>query len=300
MTESHLIGAFTLITLLDGIFLCGTDVIPAAASEEGEALFKGVGLPAAGPSPEPINAFALKKGDELWLIDAGCGKEMGPRFGKAANTLRSAGYSLDQVQGVILSHLHEDHIGGLIDEDGTALYPNATLFLSEEELAFWTDPTSPTTYPRMAEIGLFTLATSVLRAYEGAVNTVPANEEVIPGVRLIPLHGHTPGHSGIEIRDGDRQVLIWGDVIHSTLLQLRHPHWSIRFDVDPVQAVRTREQLLARLAIEDTLVAGPHVTGMGTIRHCCDGGYTLNLSQYHTPIPYPDGNAQMRSRRKAS
>jgi len=99
--------------------------------------------PASGPVPEPINAFLLKKNDELWLIDAGCGRELGPRFGKASAALLSAGYALDQIQGVIISHMHEDHVGGLIKEDGSALYPNATLFLSHEELAFWTDPTAP-------------------------------------------------------------------------------------------------------------------------------------------------------------
>ncbi|HDR9482948.1 TPA: MBL fold metallo-hydrolase [Burkholderia aenigmatica] len=280
MIEEYQIGEFTLITLLDGIFLCGTEMIQAAASPEGEELFKNAGLPASGPSPEPINAFALKRNNELWLIDAGCGRELGPRFGKAADALCSAGYSLDQVQGVILSHLHEDHIGGLIKDDGTPLYPNATLFLSEEELAFWTDATSPIKYPRMADAGLFKLATSVLRSYEGAVQAIKAGEQVIPGVHLIPLHGHTPGHSGVQIESGDQQVLIWGDVIHSTLLQLRYPHWSIGFDVDPAQAVQTREQLLARLASGNTLVAGPHVTGIGKIRSCCHGGYKLDLTKY--------------------
>lgn len=280
MIEEYKIGEFTLVTLLDGVFLCGTDMIPAAASKAGEELFRSVGLPASGPSPEPINAFALKKNDDLWLIDAGCGRELGPRFGKAPDALQSAGYSLDQVKGVVLSHLHEDHIGGLIKEDDSIRYPNARLFLSEEELAFWTDPTSPEKYPGMAEAGLFRLATAVLRAYGDSVTAVPANGQVLDGVCLVPLHGHTPGHSGVQIQDGEKQVLIWGDVIHSTLLQLRHPHWSIGFDVNPAQAVQTRKALLARLASENTLVAGPHVTGIGKIRCCCHGGYTLDLTTY--------------------
>lgn len=280
MIEEHRLGEFTLITLLDGIFLCGTDMIRAANSEEGAALFKSAGLPASGPSPEPINAFALKRNDELWLIDAGCGRELGPRFGKAPGALRAAGYAFDQVRGVILSHLHEDHIGGLINDDGLAIYPMAKLYLSEEEWAFWTDATSPEQYPRMAEAGLFRLATSVLEAYEGRVTPLPANAEIIPGVALVPLHGHTPGHSGVQIRDGNQQMLVWGDLIHSTLLQLRYPQWSIGFDVDPEQAVRTRERVLAKLATEDTLVAGPHVTGIGKIRSCCSGGYRLDLTRY--------------------
>jgi glyoxylase-like metal-dependent hydrolase (beta-lactamase superfamily II) len=175
MIEEHTIGEFTLITLLDGIFLCSTEMIPAAASSEGAALFKSVGLPAAGPSPEPINAFLLKRNDELWLIDAGCGREMGPRFGRAAEALLSAGYALDQIQGVILSHLHEDHVGGLIKPDGGAMYPNATLFIGEEELAFWNDASAPERHPKMAEYGSFTLANSALQAYAPRIQPVAAN-----------------------------------------------------------------------------------------------------------------------------
>lgn len=277
MIEEHTIGEFTLVTLLDGIFLCSTDMIKAAASEEGAALFKSAGLPASGPVPEPINAFLLKKNDELWLIDAGCGRELGPRFGKASAALLSAGYALDQIQGVIISHMHEDHVGGLIKEDGSALYPNATLFLSHEELAFWTDPTAPEKHPQMSQAGLFKLANSALTAYAPRIKALPADAHVIPGVSLIPLHGHTPGHSGIQIESGGQRVLIWGDVIHSTLLQLRYPHWSIGFDMDPVQALDTRVRLLERLAQEDMLVTGPHVTGIGHVHTCCAGGYELKL-----------------------
>ena len=277
MIEEHSIGEFTLVTLLDGVFLCSTDMIKAAASEQGAELFKSVGLPASGPIPEPINAFLLKKNDELWLIDAGCGRELGPRFGKAPTALQSAGYGLEQIQGVIISHMHEDHVGGLVRADGSALYPNATLYLAEEELAFWTDPRAAQKHPNMAEAGLFTLANSALQAYGPRVKALPAHAQVIPGVTLIPLHGHTPGHSGIQIEDGSQRVLIWGDVIHSTLLQLRYPDWSIGFDLDPAQALETRVRLLERLAKDDMLVAGPHVTGIGQIHSCCAGGYELKL-----------------------
>lgn len=276
MIEQYQIGEFTLVTLLDGIFLCDGDFIPAARSEEGAALFKSVGLPAVGPSPEPINAFILKRGEQVWMIDAGCGAELGPRFGKAPAAFKNAGYQPEKVEGVILSHLHEDHIGGLITENGEPHYPNATLYISEVELAFWTHADSKTAYPKLVESGLFALVAKVLCAYEGAVRAIAATGEIIPGVHFVPLYGHTPGHSGVSITDGGQRLLIWGDVVHSTLLQLRYPDWSIGFDIDPPQALATRKALLAQLATSTTLVAGPHVTGIGKIVHCCDGGYSLH------------------------
>ncbi|EBS5459104.1 MBL fold metallo-hydrolase [Enterobacter cloacae subsp. cloacae] len=280
MIEQHQIGEFTLITLLDGMFLCDGDFIPAAKSEEGTALFKSVGLPAVGPSPEPINAFILKKGEQIWMVDAGCGAELGPRFGKVPSALKNAGYQPEKVEGVILSHLHEDHIGGLINENREPYYPNAKLYLSEVELEFWTDTASKTAYPKLVESGLFDLVESVLVAYDGAIHPIAATGEVIPGVHLVPLYGHTPGHSGISITDGEQQLLIWGDVVHSTLLQLRYPHWSIGFDLDPPRAIATRKELLAELANSKTLVAGPHVTGIGKIVNSCEGGYKMHLHSH--------------------
>ncbi len=277
MIEQHQIGEFTLITLLDGMFLCDGDFIPEAKSEAGAALFKSVGLPAAGPSPEPINAFILKKGEQIWMIDAGCGSELGPRFGKVPFVLKNAGYLPEKVEGVILSHLHEDHIGGLINENGKPHYPNATLYLSEAELSFWTDSASTTAYPKLVESGLFNLVNSVLVAYDGAIKPIAGNGEVMPGVHLVPLYGHTPGHSGISVTDGGQQLLIWGDVVHSTLLQLRYPDWSIGFDLDPPLAIATRKKLLAQLTNTSTLVAGSHVSGIGKIVDGCEGGYQMHL-----------------------
>lgn len=281
MIEEHVIGEFTLLTLLDGVFLCGTEMIAAAASPEGRKLFESAGLPACGPSPEPINAFALRKNNELWLIDAGCGRELGPRFGKVPDALRNAGYRLNQVKGVILSHLHEDHIGGLIDLNDQPVYPNATLYLSDKELAFWTNADSPKRYPNIDKAGLFRLAAKVLEAYQGSVCAVAAHAQITPGVQMVPLHGHTPGHSGVLIQSEGQRLMIWGDVIHSTLLQLPHPDWSIGFDIDPEQAVKTRKTLLADLAQDSNiLVAGPHVTGIGKIQPCCHGGYRLELLKH--------------------
>lgn len=268
--EEIQIGTFTLTTLLDGIFPCGPDLIPAAASEHGEKLFVNAGLPQVGPSPEPINAFALKRGGRLWLIDTGCGRLLGPDFGKVPAALKALGHDAEEVEAVILTHLHEDHIGGLINEDGSAAFPKARIIVSEEELAFWSAPTSPANNPGEAQ-AKFDLANAVLKPYAGSIEAVPAGSSIDSGVRLVPLFGHTPGHCGVSIEEDGKKLLMWTDVAHSTLLQLAYPHWSIGFDFDQSQAVATREKLLRDIAGTDVLVAGSHVRGIGTIVRLGDG-----------------------------
>ena len=265
MTDEIRIGEFTFTTLLDGVFPCGPDLIPAAASKEGEQIFQDAGLPRIGPSPEPINAFALQRGNRLWLIDAGCGRQLGPEFGKVPAALKALGYEAEQVDAVILTHLHEDHVGGLLTDDGSAAFPKARIIVGAEELAFWIDPTSPPKNPGEAQ-AKFDLAKAALKPYGSSIETVPAGSFIEPGVRFVGLFGHSPGHCGISIEESGQKLLMWGDIAHSSLLQLAYPRWSIGFDFDQAMATTTREKLLAQLAEEETLVAGSHVRGIGRIR----------------------------------
>ncbi|GAA4499641.1 MBL fold metallo-hydrolase [Gluconacetobacter tumulicola] len=275
MIDNIQIGDFTFATLLDGVFPCGPELIQAAASTEGEQLFLGAGLPPIGPSPEPINAFVLKRGNRLWLIDAGCGRQLGPDFGKTHAALEALGYKAEDVEAIVLTHLHEDHIGGLLTDDGAAAFPNARIIVVSEELAFWTDPTSPAKNPDEAQ-AKFDVVQSALKPYEGKIESVPADSAIEPGVRFVALFGHSPGHCGVLIEGGGQKLLMWGDIAHSTLLQLAYPHWSIVFDFDEGMAATTRRKLLAQLAKEDTLIAGSHVRGIGRIRSKEDG-YVLQL-----------------------
>lgn len=273
MTEEIRLGEFTVAPLLDGVFPCGPDLIPSAASPEGEQIFLDAGLPRIGPSLEPINAFAILRQNRLWLIDAGCGRQLGPDFGKTLPALEALGYTAEQVEAVVLTHLHEDHIGGLFTADGAATFPNARLIVGEEELAFWTDPASPGKHPNEAQ-AKFDLVKTALKPYEGSIETVQAGNLIEPGIRFVRLFGHSPGHCGVLIGESKQKLLMWGDIAHSTLLQLAYPHWSIGFDFDPAMAVATREKLLAELSEEDTLIAGSHVRGIGRIRRQ-GNGYTM-------------------------
>ena len=256
------VGAFTITTLWDGDFPCGPDLVAGAASPQGETLFGAAGLPAAGPSPEPINAFAVDRGDAFWLIDAGCGTETPVGFGRVANALRALDRPPESVERIVLTHLHGDHIGGLV-ERGDKVYPNARLVVPEAEWRFWTDPAAPASSREPGEN--FERARALLSLYAGSIDPIAGAESIAPGLSFVPLPGHTPGHSGVMIEDNGERLLMWADTTHSNLLQLAHPEWSVAFDNDPDQAVATRQALLTDLARSGLLVAGSHAAGRGRI-----------------------------------
>ncbi|WP_210357338.1 MBL fold metallo-hydrolase [Sphingomonas beigongshangi] len=269
--EELRVGRFTVTTLLDGHFPAGVDLITGAGSSEGEALFVAAGLPPIGPSHEPINAFAIKRDGEVWLLDVGFGAEFVPGFGGVRSALEASGHKPADIRTIVLTHLHPDHIGGLIEQGGRA-YPNARLIVPQVELDFWSDPAA-TAASREPEANV-RLAGEVLRIYESTIIAIDGSAPFAPGLRFWPLPGHTPGHSGVMIEDEGDTLLMWADTIHSAMLQMPYPHWTVEFDDDPAVAAATRHELFADLALSGQRVIGSHIAGCGRIERR-GNGYAL-------------------------
>ncbi|MCJ2013605.1 MBL fold metallo-hydrolase [Methylobacterium sp. J-076] len=267
------VGAFTVTPLRDGLFPLEPSMIPAAEGQAGQALLKGAGFPATGPSPEPVNAFLIRRGGRHWLLDAGCGTVLGPGFDRVTAALAAEGVRPDQVETVWLSHLHADHAGGLLTPRRLARFANAELVLQEREVAYWSDAGARASAPA-ALSPMFETAQAVLAAYPDRIRRVSGEAELAPGVHALPLPGHTPGHMGVLIADGPERLLIWGDIIHSRLLQLPHPDWTVIWDTDPAEAIATRRRILDRAATEDLSVTGMHLAARGRIGRS-GAGYVL-------------------------
>jgi glyoxylase-like metal-dependent hydrolase (beta-lactamase superfamily II) len=267
------VGTVTVTPLCDGLFPLEPRMIPAAESQTGQALLKGAGLGAGGPSPEPVNAFLIRRGERHWLLDAGCGTVLGPGFNRVTAALAAEGVRPDQVETIWLSHLHADHAGGLLTPSGLAQFANAELVVQEREVSYWSDAGARASAP--AALGpMFATAQAVLAAYPDRIRRVSGEAELAPGITALPLPGHTPGHMGVLIADGSERLLIWGDVVHSRLLQMPHPDWTVIWDTDPAEARATRRRVFDRAAADGLSVTGMHLAARGRIERA-DPGYAL-------------------------
>src|SRR5882724_9353023 len=204
--------------------------------------------------------FLVNTGKQLILVDAGAGAWWGGgALGRLAGSLRSAGYTPEEVDLVLVTHLHSDHVGGLTTQDGKRVFPNADVHVARTESDFWLSPEIAAKAPKDAQ-PFFRSAQAIAAPYlkAGKWHTFTGSEQIVDGMQLVPLPGHTPGHTGYEFSSKGQKILFWGDIVHAQRVQLQHPEVTATFDIDQTAAAATRQQLLPQLAGEDALIAVPH------------------------------------------
>jgi glyoxylase-like metal-dependent hydrolase (beta-lactamase superfamily II) len=232
-------------------------------------------------------SFLINTGEKLILVDAGTGGHWGgPALGKLLSNLRAIGYRPEQVDLVLLTHLHVDHAGGITTLDGQRVFPNAEIRAAREEGDFWLSEEIAKTAHKEAQ-EFFDDARKVMAPYVAAGKWRPFEGavELATGVKALPIHGHTPGHTGYEFTSNGQTLLVWGDVVHLMPVQFPRPEISVVYDVDGPAAVKARLPLLQILAAKGTLIAGAHMPfpGFGWVRKAQDGYSWEPVSYLGTP-----------------
>jgi glyoxylase-like metal-dependent hydrolase (beta-lactamase superfamily II) len=229
--------------------------------------------------------YLVNTGKQLILVDAGSGSWFGGgKFGHLLANLRSAGYTPEEVNIVLVTHLHSDHVGGLTTQDGKIVFPNADIYVAKADNDFWLSQEIAAKASKEAQ-EFFQSAQGIAAPYikAGKWHTFTDSDQIVDGMQIVPLRGHTPGHTGYEFSSQGKKILFWGDVMHVQRLQLPDPKVTVVFDIDPNAAAVTRDQLLRKLASGDVLIAGPHMLFPGLGRLHREG------SAYHwAPVAFTD------------
>lgn len=220
---------------------------------------------------QPVGAYVINTGRNLAMIDVGGHSSFIPTTGGTLAALRAAGYRPEDVDTVLLTHIHPEHALGLSYDGTTRNFPNAEIVVTQIDHQFWTDPAMESRVPqgqRFIEAGR-----RAIRPYGGRIRTVEMREglEVIPGVFMVPAPGHTPGHVSFRLTSQNQTMLIWGDIAHQMVIQLARPRWRVGVDVDSAMGVESRVRTLEMLAAEGILMGGVHVPWPGFGRIIRDG-----------------------------
>jgi glyoxylase-like metal-dependent hydrolase (beta-lactamase superfamily II) len=210
------------------------------------------------------------------LIDCGLGSGVTPTAGRVAQALSFVGLEPKDIETVLLTHLHGDHVFGLVDVDGNAVFENATVVLHRAEAHYWLEQDLDLLADRQGAEG----ARRALLPYADRI-VFRESGEVAPGIEMVPLPGHTPGHAGYRVGNGSQSILVWGDIVGLPHVQSKCPEAGFLTDYDGAMAVETRRIVLGMAADEGLTVAGMHIEYPGVANVIRDGsGFRLVPAQW--------------------
>ena len=233
------------------------------------------------PVEMSVNTYLVNTGSKLVMIDAGSGVFFGPTLGKLIANLKASGYQPEQVDEIYITHMHSDHVGGLVDGDKIA-FPNAVVRADRRDADFWLSKANMDTAPKDAKPA-FEGAMASINPYIAAGKFKPfdGNTDLVPGVSAISTYGHTPGHTVYMVESQGQRLVLWGDLMHVAAVQFAEPSVTIRFDTDSKAAAAQRKKQYADAAKRGHWVAAAHLPfpGIGHLR--ADGkGYDWVPANY--------------------
>jgi glyoxylase-like metal-dependent hydrolase (beta-lactamase superfamily II) len=265
------IGSLIVTTVSDGFL----PIFAADMRDESEErivdLLTDASLPPVGDLHTGVNSYLFDSPAGLVLVDAGAGTSLGPDTGHLVANLETAGISPEQIDHVLITHMHPDHLFGLLTPDAEPAFPSATVHVATGDADHWLDhATAAGATGVQAQIHRWAMDASEPYRASGRFSTFNYGSEPVPGVTAVDLRGHTPGHTGYLIgTDSQERLLLWGDTMHSHSVQLRAPHVTMDIDSDRSTAGAARQRILDQVVAVEWMVGGSHLPfpGLGHVEH---------------------------------
>ena len=276
-----MLGDFEVTALSDGTVALPVDKLltNTTPAQVGKALSQSF---LKAPVDTSVNGYLINTGAKLVLVDSGAAGLFGPTLGNLLANLKAAGYQPEQIDEIYITHMHADHVGGLMAGDKLA-FPNAVVRADKHDADFWLSAANLEKAPADAK-GFFQGAQASLNPYVAAGKFKPfdGDTELVPGIRAVAAPGHTPGHSTYLVESKGQKLMLWGDLMHVAAVQFANPSVTIQFDSDSKAAAVQRKKAYAEAAKQGYLVGSAHLSfpGLGHLR--TDGkGYAFVPLNYN-------------------
>jgi glyoxylase-like metal-dependent hydrolase (beta-lactamase superfamily II) len=261
------LGRFTVTALVDGYADMPFSYFPGGTPE---AIAEAAGA-AFAAKPGGIrfvfNQYLVDDGERRILIDAGPAGTLG-ESGRLPGALRSLGAPTDSIGAVIVTHMHQDHMGGLV-AGGRQNFPNAEVYVDRRDVAYWTDPARRAAAPEFLKSS-FDVSAEMVRLYP-KLQAIDGARQISPGVSVVDLTGHTPGHVGVRVEDRGRSLIMVSDMLFPVVHPAR-ADVGFLFEQDRAAAQEMRARFFPRAAEEGALLAATHMPFPGLGRIVSDGG----------------------------
>ena len=256
------IGRFTVTALADGFADMPYNYFPGRTPEQVEQAAKAQFVARAGGVRFLFNQYLIEDGEQRVLIDAGPAGSLG-QTGMLPTALASLAVRPDEIDAVIVTHMHQDHIGGLV-AGGRRSFPNAELYIDRRDVAHWTDPAKMAAAPDYLQPS-FRLSAEVMRLYP-RLQAIDGERQITRGISIVDLTGHTPGHIGVRIEDAGQSLIMVSDMVFPVV----HPmatDVNFLMEADHAAARAMRDRFFPRAAEEGVLIAATHMAfpGLGRI-----------------------------------
>ena len=267
-------GDFVCYSISDGTKALGAELLATFfAGSTAEALESAYGRHGVSPDTFELdfNCLLIDTGSERILIDTGCGPAADPDLGKLLTRLRLAGFQPEDIDLIVLTHGHYDHVCGGVDGDGAMVFPNARQLMVRGEWQYWAHDLDLSSLEKDAAEDVRATRDCLL-AMQAQIELIDAGDEVAAGIQTLATPGHTRNHISVAVQSGGQELLCLADTM-DTPIHVEYTHWHPAWDELPETGIQSRRQLLQRAVDNDALIHGFHFPfpGLGRIRESGDG-----------------------------